>query len=168
MIEIMKISDKEKEKTVKSILKLYRIINHIVNNKLVYLENELYTTSRKQLLDIVEGLVPFETKKDEQRFYDKVFVCYTDLQLTKLLEDVRHLVQCYPDDGATYFKILDMLYFDSLELDSDDVMRILEISRSTYYRLLKKAHLCYYYHLIAILKGENKDFSESKLVEKFS
>jgi hypothetical protein len=92
MIEIVKISDKEKEKTVKSVLKLYRIINHIVNNKLVYLENELYTTSRKQLLDIVEGLVPFETKKDEQRFYDKVFVCYTDLQLTKMLEDVRHLV----------------------------------------------------------------------------
>ena len=122
------ISDKEKEKTVKSVLKLYRIINHIVNNKLVYLENELYTTSRKQLLDIVEGLVPFETKKDEQRFYDKVFVCYTDLQLTKMLEDVRHLVQCYPDDGATYFKILDMLYFNNVDFDSDDVMRILEIT----------------------------------------
>ena len=32
MIEIVKISDKEKEKTVKSVLKLYRVINHIVNN----------------------------------------------------------------------------------------------------------------------------------------
>lgn len=168
MSDVMKISDKEKEKTVKSVLKLYRVINHIVNNKLVYLEKELYTTSRKQLSDIVEGLVPFETKKDEQHFYDKVFVCYTDLQLTKLLENVRHLVQCYPKEGAVYFQILDMLYFDNLELDSDDVMRILEISRSTYYRLLKKAHLCYYYHLVAVLKGEIENFSENKLVEKFS
>ena len=165
MIEIVKISDKEKEKTVKSVLKLYRIINHIVNNKLVYLENELYTTSRKQLLDIVEGLVPFETKKDDR---GHLYFFNNSIQLTKMLEDVRHLVQCYPDDGATYFKILDMLYFNNVDFDSDDVMRILEISRSTYYRLLKKAHLCYYYHLIAILKGENKDFSESKLVEKFS
>lgn len=52
MSDVMKISDKEKEKTVKSVLKLYRVINHIVNNKLVYLEKELYTTSRKQLSDM--------------------------------------------------------------------------------------------------------------------
>lgn len=32
MSDVMKISDKEKEKTVKSVLKLYRVINHIVNN----------------------------------------------------------------------------------------------------------------------------------------
>ena len=168
MIDFNRISDKDKEKTVKSILKLYRVINHIVNNKLVHLDNELYATSRSRLSDIVEGLLPFETRKDEQIFNDKVFVCHTDLEITKLLEKVRNMVKCYPDDGVTYYKILDMLYFDNVDLDSDDVMRILEISRSTYYPLLKKAYHCYYYHLIAVLKNEIKNFSENKLVEKFS
>lgn len=49
MIDFNKISDKDKEKTVKSVLKLYRVINHIVNNKLVHLDNELYATSRRRL-----------------------------------------------------------------------------------------------------------------------
>lgn len=167
MLNLNTINDKEKEKTIKSLLKLYRTILHIVNNKLVLLDNEVYVTSRKHLSDIVEGLVPFETKKDEQNFYDKVFVYYTDLEILHLLENICKMVKCYPDNGGTYHKILDMLYFNSFDFDSEDVISILEISRSTYYRLLKKAHLCYYYHLVAILKGENKEFSESKLVEKF-
>ena len=167
MLNLITINDKDKEKTIKSLLKLYRTILHIVNNKLVLLDNEVYVTSRKHLSDIVEGLVPFETKKDEQNFYDKVFVYYTDLEILHLLENICEMVRCYPDNGSTYHQILDMLYFNSFDFDSEDVISILEISRSTYYRLLKKAHLCYYYHLVAILKGENKEFSESKLVEKF-
>ena len=38
---------------------------------------------------------------------------------------------------------------------------ILEISRSTYYRLLKKAYICFYYHLIGVLRSENIDFHEN-------
>lgn len=167
MINLDTVGSKDKEKTIKSLLKLYRTILHIVNNGLVLLNDEMYVTSRKHLSDIIEGLMPFETKKDEQDFYDKVSIYHTDLEILHLLENVCVMVKSYPDNGNTYYKILEMLYFNSFDYDSDEIMSILEISRSTYYRNLKKAYLCYYYHLIGVLRSKNKNFCERELVEKF-
>ena len=59
------VCDKNKEKMIRSLLKLYRKILHTVNNNLVFLDEEVYVSSRKHLSDIVEGLVLFESKKDE-------------------------------------------------------------------------------------------------------
>lgn len=56
------ICDDNKVKAVKSLLKLYRKVLHSVNNHLVYLDEEIYVSSRKHLSDIVDGLVIFETQ----------------------------------------------------------------------------------------------------------
>ena len=66
------VCDKNKEKMIRSLLKLYRKILHTVNNNLVFLDEEVYVSSRKHLSDIVEGLVLFESKKDEQKFHERV------------------------------------------------------------------------------------------------
>lgn len=150
--------DKNREKTVKSLLKLYRKILHSVNNNLVYLDTEVYVSSRKHLSDIVEGLVPFETQKEERKFYDRVCTYDKDLELLKLLEDVLRIVKDYPVNGSEYYTILQMLYFDKFAYSSDDIMSIMEISRSTFYRLVKQAYNCFYYHLIGVLKSENLQF----------
>lgn len=159
------LSDKEKEKSIKSLLKLYRKILHTVNNNLVYLDDEVYVSSRKHLSDIVEGLVPFETKQEEQKFNERVCVYYQDLELLKLLEKVIVMVRDYPDNGNTYYKILEMLYFNSFDYDGEEIMSILEMSRSTYYRQLKKAYICFYFHLIGVLRSENKDFHEEAFTQ---
>lgn len=155
------VCDKNKEKMIRSLLKLYRKILHTVNNNLVFLDEEVYVSSRKHLSDIVEGLVLFESKKDEQKFHERVCVYYKDLELLKLLETVVIMVRDYPDGGRSYYKILQMLYFDNFDYDNDEIMSILEISRSAYYRLLKKAYICFYYHLIGVLRSENIDFHEN-------
>lgn len=160
-------NEKYKEKTVKSLLKLYRKILHGVNNGLVYLDDEVYVNTRRHLADIVEGLVPFETKKQETQFNEQVCVYHKDLELLKILDDAVIIMKDYPENGSTYYKILEMLYFNSFDYDSEDIMSILEISRSTYYRLLKKAYICYYYHLIGLLRSRNADLSENTLVENY-
>lgn len=159
------ICDKNKVQTVKSLLKLYRKILHGVNNGLVYLDDEVYVNSRKHLADIVEGLVPFETKKQETHFHEQVCVYHKDLELLKILDEAVVIMKDYPDDGNTYYKILEMLYFNEFDFDSEDIMSILEISRSTYYRLLKKAYICYYQHLIGLLRRTNYDLQENLLLE---
>lgn len=158
-------SDTNKEKTVKSLLKLYRKILHGVNNGLVYLDDEVYVNCRKHLADIVEGLVPFETKKQEVQFNEQVCVYHKDLELLKILDDAVVIMKDYPENGNTYYKILEMLYFDSFDFSSEEIMSILEISRSTYYRLLKKAYICYYHHLIGLLRSRNQELLEYSLLE---
>ena len=100
-------NEKNKEKTVKSLLKLYRKILHGVNNGLVYLDDEVYVNSRRHLADIVEGLVPFETKKQETQFNEQVCVYHKDLELLKVLDDAVIIMKDYPDNGSTYYKILE-------------------------------------------------------------
>lgn len=166
MRNIEVVCDKERIKAVKSLLKLYRKVLHSVNNHLAYLDGETYASSRKHLSEIVDGLIIFETPSAEDKFYDKVCSCHEELELLKLLEKAAVLVKDFPENGATYYKILDMLYFDYFTYKNEEVIDILEISRSTYFRYLSKAHECFYNHLIAILRYENKPFNEDLLSEE--
>ncbi len=161
------VCDNNKVKAVKSLLKLYRKVLHSVNNHLVYLDEEIYVSSRKHLSDIVDGLLIFETHTEEQNFYERVTAYHENLELLKLLEKAVVMVKDYPDNGKTYYAILDRLYFDNFNYSNEEVMSILEISRSTYFRFLKKAYICFYNHLIGVLRYENKPFNENILTDDY-
>lgn len=146
----------EQEKTIKSLLKSYRKVLHNVNNNLVYLDDETFVNSRKHLSDLVNGLVIFETQAEENRFYDRVSSYYHSLELLKLLEKVVLMVKDYPGNGKLYYEILQRLYFDNFKYNNEEIMEILRIPRSSYYRYLKQAYSCFRFHFIGILHYENK------------
>lgn len=161
------VCNKDRIKAIKSLLKLYRKVLHSVNNHLAYLDGETYASSRKHLSDIVNGLIIFENQAAEDKFYDSVCSYHEELELLKLLEKAVVMVKDYPENGRTYYEILDRLYFDYFSYNNEEVMEVLEISRSTYFRYLKKAYECFYTHLIGILRYENKPFNENLLAENF-
>ena len=77
------------------------------------------------------------------------------------------MVKDYPENGKTYYAILDRLYFDNFSYGNVEIMDILDIPRSSYYRYLNKAHVCFYNHFIGVLKYENIQFNENILTDDF-
>lgn len=150
---------------VKSVLKLYRKILHSMNNDLVYLDEELYINSSKHIAEVINGNTIFTNIKSEKDFYSKISHCHKNLELLNLLEKTLVAVKDYPEGGYLYYQILQLLYFDNFKYTNDEVMSQLNLSRTTYYRQFKKAVKCFYEHMIAILRYDNKPFNEELIFQ---
>lgn len=151
-------------KSVKALLKLYRRVLHNVNNEIVYLDEYTYTTSRKHLSELVDTLIEFETQIDKKKFDNKLSCCHKSLSLLKILDKTVVLVRDYPDNGHVYYDILTRYYYDNFKYTHDEVMEILEMSRSNYFRYFEKAIACFYMHLIPVLKANDFSFEEDLLM----
>ena len=77
---------KETVSAVKTLLSLYRKVLHNVNNRIVYLDEDIYTTSRKHLSEFINSLVDFEPDINTQAYNDTLGSCHSTLSLLELLE----------------------------------------------------------------------------------
>ena len=151
---------KARLKNVKTLLKLYRKILYSVNNNLYYLDEEVYVNSRRHLSDLVDSLVEFETKEEKRRFDDRVNSCHRSLSLLELLDKTVVMVRDYPDKGRIYYDILFRYYFDNFSYTHEELISVLEMSRSNYYRYFDQAVECFYTLLIPVLKSENYEVDD--------
>lgn len=151
---------KNKLKNVKALLKLYRKILYSVNNNLYYLDEEVYVSSRRHLSDLVCSLVEFETQEEKRSFDDRVNSYYKSLSLLELLDKTVIMVRDYPDKGRIYYDILSRYYFDSFSYTHEELISVLEMSRSNYYRYFDQAVECFYTLLIPVLKAENYEVDD--------
>ena len=87
--------DKNKAKAMKSLLGLYRRVLHNVNNKIYYLDELTYTTSRKHLTDLVGSLVEYETNVNTNTFYDTLYSSHKSLTLLDVLDKTIEIVALY-------------------------------------------------------------------------
>jgi hypothetical protein len=145
---------------VKALLKLYRKILYSVNNNLCYLDDEVYVNSRKHLTDLVDPLVEFETKAEKKRFEDRINSCHKSLTLLELLDKTIIMVRDYPDKGRLYYDILSRYYFEDYGYTHDEIISVLEISRSNYYRSFDQAVECFYKLLIPVLNSEDYEVDD--------
>ena len=159
---------KEKLQNVKALLKLYRKILHSVNNNLYYLDEEVYVTSRRHLSDLVNSLVEFETQEEKRSFDDRVNSYHKSLSLLELLDKAAIMVRDYPDNGRIYYDILFRYYFDNYIYTHEEIISVLELSRSNYYRYFEQAVECFYMHLIPVLKSENYDVDDDLVPVKYA
>ena len=160
----MDVTQKSHSKSVKALLRLYRKVLHNVNNEIVYLDELTYTTSRKHLSDLVNSLVEFETNIDSRKFNDKLDSCHKSLSLLQILDKTIVMVRDYPDNGQVYYDILTRYYYDNFKYTHDEIIEILEMSRSNYFRYFEKAVACFYMHLIPVLKANDFSFDEDLLM----
>ena len=160
----MDVTQKSHSKSVKALLRLYRKVLHNVNNEIVYLDELTYTTSRKHLSDLVNSLVEFETNIDSRKFNDKLDSCHKSLSLLQILDKTIVMVRDYPDNGQVYYDILTRYYYDNFKYTHDEIIEILEMSRSNYFRYFEKAVACFYMHLIPVLKANDFSFEEDLLM----
>lgn len=121
------------------LLNLYRKIEFAVKCHLRELDEELYVTERKRLSDFVHDLINCDLSKERQRLQDRLTSADTSLCLLELMEDALLLLKSYPDNGELYYKLLRYRFFDSYGNTNEELMEILNLSRSTYYRQKKKA-----------------------------
>lgn len=150
----------EQIKRIKSLLLTYRQAHHGVSNKLAYTGEEYYEASRKQLSGIIDSFITFENKEVEEEFYNQICTCRETPELLNLIEKALVILKDYPFKGDTYYKILEMLYFDHFSYTNEAVMEILGLPRTTYYRYLKGAYGCFYYHIIGVLGRVKKELHE--------
>ena len=155
---------KETISAVKSLLSLYRKVLHNVNNRIVYLDEDIYTTSRKHLSEFVNSLVDFEPDIDAQAYNDTLESCHSTLSLLEVLEKSVNAVKLYPENGFIYYEILWRYYFDNFKYSHDDIADVLEISRATYFRHFNNAVACFYFHFMGVLKTENYDFNKEAIL----
>lgn len=160
MENIRLVCGKIQVKNVKALLKLYRKILYSVNNNLYYLDEEVYVSSRKHLFELVDPLVEFETKSEKIAFNDKVNSYHKSLSLLELLDKAIVVLRDYPDNGRIYYDILSRYYFDNFKYTHDEIISILEMSRSNYFRYFDKAIECFYKILIPLLKSENYNIDD--------
>ena len=73
--------DKSKAKAMKSLLRLYRRVLHNVNNRIFYLDEMTYDTSRKHLSDLVCSYVKIETTENTNTFYAELYRSHKSLTL---------------------------------------------------------------------------------------
>lgn len=163
MTEFQIVCGKKQQKATKSLLKLYRKVLHSVNNGLVYLDDEIYATSRKHLSDLVDSIMCFESKAEEKEFEERMCSFHKSLSLLEILDKTIVVVRDYPDNGRIYHQILSEYYLGSYNLTHDELCNILEMSRSNYFRYFDQAIECFYKHLITIIKVNNYSFEEDLL-----
>jgi hypothetical protein len=156
----MDVTQKSHSKSVKALLRLYRKVLHNVNNEIVYLDELTYTTSRKHLSDLVNSLVEFETNIDSRKFNDKLDSCHKSLSLLQILDKTIVMVRDYPDNGQVYYDILTRYYYDNFKYTHDEIIEILEMSRSNYFRCFDKGIECFYMHLIPVMKSNEFTFKD--------
>lgn len=121
------------------LINLYRKIEFAVKCHLRELDEELYVTERRQLSDFIHDLINYDFNKERRRLQDRLTSADTSLCLLELMEDALLLLKSYPDNGDLYYKLLRYRYFDSYGNTNEELMEILNLSRSTYYRQKKKA-----------------------------
>jgi len=166
-IRIMKCTA-EQTKNTKAILKLYRSVLHNVNNNIVYLDDTVYTTSRKHLADFVGSLVDFEPDINSRDFNDKLESFYGSLSLLELIDKAAALMYAYPDHGTEYYEILRLYYLGGVKYTHDEIMEELEMSRSNYFRYFEQAVVCFRCHFMSVLKTTKYELHEEALLEKIS
>jgi hypothetical protein len=158
----------EQTKKTKALLKLYRNVLHNVNNHIVYLDDTVYTTSRKHLADFVGSLVDFEPNIDSRDFNNKLESFYGSLSLLELIDKAAALVYAYPDHGIEYYEILRLYYLSGVKYTHDEIIEELEMSRSNYFRYFDQAIACFRCHFMSVLKAKNYELHDELLLKKSS
>jgi hypothetical protein len=121
------------------LLEIYKMVFFRVKRKINQLDEECYITDRKRLTDLVDSLIDCDTRIDKAKLYDRLISIEESLSLMEIMEDALIALKDYPDHGGVYSQILRYRYFDSFENTHEEIQELCNLSRTSYYRLRKKA-----------------------------
>lgn len=97
---------------------------------------EIYGDSSLAVLDI---MTEFGSDLKAKLLHEKL----EDTEASKVIIDIinRAMIRLktYPSKGALYYKILQNTYFSEIKYEEMELLELLEVSRSTYFRQRKKA-----------------------------
>ena len=135
--------DEEIYRNTEMLLEIYKMVFFRVKRKINRIDEECYISDRKRLTDLVHSLIDCDTQIDKSKLYDKLISIDESLSLMEIMEDALIALKDYPDNGEIYYSILRYRYFDSCKNSHEGIQELCSLSRTSYYRLRKKAIRCY-------------------------
>ena len=121
------------------LLEIYQKVLFRVKREISMANEECYVAERKQLSDLVDSLVEFNTQNDKRRLYDRLISMQESLALMEIMEDALIALRDYPDRGRIYYDILRYRYFETFPNTHEEIQELCSLSRSTYFRVRQKA-----------------------------
>ena len=123
------------------LLELYSKVLWRLGESLDELDAECCETDNKHLFDLIDSLIDVDTQIDKNRFERRMQSIEESKSLIELVDRVMSKLKRYPDNGELYFQILWKVYIANQRIkpDEEELLEILHISRSTFYREKKKA-----------------------------
>lgn len=125
----------------KLLLELYSKVLWRLGESLDELDEECCETDNKHLFDLIDSLIDVDTQIDKNRFEHRMQSIEESKSLIELVDRAMAKLKKYPENGELYFQILNRVYIasQSFKPDDEELLEILHISRSTFYREKKKA-----------------------------
>lgn len=123
----------------KTLLEIYKKVKFRVEGNLVDIDAELYMEDRQHLTNLVHSIIDFDTTIEKKRIQEKLVSNSMNLCLLEVMEDALLITKKYPEDGELYYKLLRYRYFDPFKNTNQNIMEMLDMTYSTYYRKMNKA-----------------------------
>jgi hypothetical protein len=135
--------DTDMYRNTEMLLEIYKMVFFRIKRKMNRIDEECYFSDRKRLTDLVHSLIDCDTQIDKNKLYEKLISIDESLCLMEIMEDALIALKDYPDNGEIYYRILRYRYFDSFKNTHEEIQELCNLSRTSYYRLRKKAILNY-------------------------
>jgi len=133
--------DVDMYRNTEMLLEIYKMVFFRIKRKMNQIDEECYVSDRKRLTDLVHSLIDCDTQIDKAKLYGKLISIEESLSLMEIMEDALIVLKDYPDNGEIYYRILRYRYFDSFKNTHEEIQELCNLSRTSYYRLRKKALL---------------------------
>lgn len=131
--------DSELFHNTKLMLKMYRKVLSRVNKRLMFADFDLYESENKHLYDLVYSLSGIDCGEKAQQFNERMSSIEHSASILDLMEKVLLFVKEDDDNGILQHNILFHYYFDKEKRTDEQIMELLDIPNTTYYRYKKKA-----------------------------
>lgn len=126
-------------KSAETLLDLYKKVHFRVQVNMADIDTELYNEERKHLTDMIHEIIDFDTTHEKRRIQERLMSNNFTLCLLEIMEDSLLLLKQYPDDGELYYQLLRYRYFEPLKVTNEEVMEMMDLPYTTYFRKRKKA-----------------------------
>lgn len=134
---------KQLRKDIKLLLSLYRKVDFHIQDHIENLDQVFIETKRRHLDDLILSILEIDKNVDVEKIESQLLNTQQSIFLLKLMDDALLRLSTYPNKGAIYADIISYKYFDKKLRNNEEISELLLISRSTYYRYMKKAILAF-------------------------
>lgn len=121
------------------LLKLYRKVLLRVKRRLEYDEVETYEGENKNIYGLASVLAGLDTEYGMSRFEERMLSIEVSTSILSLMEKTLLLVREYEEKGEVQYKILYYYYFEKNHNTNEEIMEMLGLPCTTYYRYKKTA-----------------------------
>lgn len=134
----VKFDDKRYHNT-KLLLTMYNNVIWRMQDSISDLDDECYEMSGKRLTDLIDCLIDDDTSLDKEDFESRLRCFAKTKAIIEMVDRSLVMLKSYPKHGKAYFDILYHQYISANSYSERDMLDLLHLEKSTFYRRKKDA-----------------------------